>query len=64
MTAARLLVVDDDRAFRVSTAALLRAEGFEVDVADSGAAGVELLRAAAADTTSCCSTSACPAPTD
>jgi len=46
--APRLLVVDDDRAFRLSTAALLRADGFRVDVAESGAAGVELLRAAAA----------------
>ena len=46
-TTRRIVVIDDDRAFRLSTAALLRAEGHRVDVAESGAAGVELLRAAA-----------------
>ncbi len=44
--AARLLVVDDDRAFRLSTAALLRAEGHHVDTAEHGARAVELLREA------------------
>lgn len=43
---ARLLVADDDRAFRLSTAALLRAEGYEVAVAADGASAVEALRVA------------------
>jgi DNA-binding NtrC family response regulator len=42
---ARLLVVDDDHAFRVSTAALLRADGHEVDVAPDASAAAEALRA-------------------
>ncbi len=46
--AARILVVDDDRAFRLSTAALLRAEGHVVDTAEHGARAVELLREAQA----------------
>jgi len=37
---ARLLVVDDDHAFRLSTAALLRADGHEVDVASDASAAV------------------------
>ena len=37
---ARLLVVDDDHAFRLSTAALLRADGHEVDVAPDASAAV------------------------
>ena len=41
----RLLVVDDDHAFRRSTAALLRADGHEVDVAADASAAVEALRA-------------------
>jgi len=40
----RLLVVDDDHAFRVSTAALLRADGYEVDVAPDATAAVQALR--------------------
>ncbi|MGI8765754.1 MAG: sigma-54-dependent transcriptional regulator [Gemmatimonadaceae bacterium] len=44
--AARLLVADDDRAFRLSTAALLRAEGYDVAVAADGASAVEALRLA------------------
>ena len=42
---ARLLVVDDDNAFRLSTAALLRADGHEVDVAADATAAVQALRA-------------------
>ena len=45
----RLLVVDDDHAFRVSTAALLRADGHEVDVAPDAAAAAQSLRARAYD---------------
>ncbi|MEO8562285.1 MAG: sigma-54 dependent transcriptional regulator [bacterium] len=41
---ARLLVVDDDRAFRLSTAALLRAEGHEVSAVEDGASAVAALR--------------------
>jgi two-component system, NtrC family, response regulator HydG len=41
---ARLLVVDDDHAFRVSTAALLRADGYEVDVAPDAATAAQTLR--------------------
>ncbi len=40
----RLLVVDDDRAFRLSTCALLREEGYEVSDAADGQAAVEALR--------------------
>jgi DNA-binding NtrC family response regulator len=46
---ARLLVVDDDHAFRVSTAALLRADGHDVDVAGDASAAVQALRARAYD---------------
>ena len=38
-------MVDDDRAFRLSTAALLRADGYQVDEAEDGPAAVALLRA-------------------
>jgi two-component system response regulator AtoC len=41
----RLLVVDDDHAFRLSTAALLRADGYDVDVAADATAAVQALRA-------------------
>jgi two-component system response regulator HydG len=46
---ARLLVVDDDHAFRVSTAALLRADGYEVDVAADANAAAQSLKAHAYD---------------
>jgi len=46
---ARLLVVDDDHAFRVSTAALLRADGYDVDVASDASAAVQAMRAQAYD---------------
>lgn len=42
--AARLLVVDDDLAFRVSTAALLRAEGYSVEEAIDGPTAIQALR--------------------
>ena len=45
----RLLVVDDDNAFRLSTAALLRADGHEVDVAADATAAVQALKARAYD---------------
>ena len=45
----RLLVVDDDNAFRLSTAALLRADGYEVDVAADATAAVQALKARAYD---------------
>jgi DNA-binding NtrC family response regulator len=41
---ARILIVDDDHAFRVSTAALLRQEGHEVEAVGEGAQAVETLR--------------------
>jgi two-component system response regulator HydG len=41
---ARLLVVDDDHAFRVTTAALLRADGHEVDVAPDANAAAQALK--------------------
>ena len=46
---ARLLVVDDDHAFRLSTAALLRADGHDVDVAADASAAVQALRAQSYD---------------
>jgi two-component system response regulator HydG len=46
---ARLLVVDDDHAFRLSTAALLRADGHDVDVAPDANGAVQALRAHAYD---------------
>jgi DNA-binding NtrC family response regulator len=45
----RLLVVDDDHAFRLSTAALLRADGHDVDVAADATAAVQSLRERAYD---------------
>jgi two-component system, NtrC family, response regulator HydG len=45
IAASRILVVDDDRTFRLSTAALLRAEGHEVDVAGDGSSAAVALRA-------------------
>ena len=39
----RLLVVDDDRTFRLSTAALLRQDGHEVIEAEDGTSAVERL---------------------
>jgi len=44
MSARRLLLVDDDRTFRLSTAALLRQDGHEVVEAADGTAAVEKLR--------------------
>ncbi|MBW3627981.1 MAG: sigma-54 dependent transcriptional regulator [Gemmatimonadetes bacterium] len=41
---ARILIIDDDRAFRVSTAALLADEGYEVDAAPGGDDGLAKLR--------------------
>ncbi len=43
--AARILLVDDDHVFRVSTAALLGEEGYEVVTAGDGPAAVQALRA-------------------
>ncbi|MEO7520334.1 MAG: response regulator, partial [Gemmatimonas sp.] len=40
----RILIVDDDRAFRLSTAALLRADGYDVDAVADGASAAEALR--------------------
>lgn len=41
----RILIIDDDRAFRVGTGALLADEGYEVDAAGSGNEGLERLDA-------------------
>lgn len=41
---ARILIIDDDRAFRVGTGALLADEGYAVDAAPDGDAGLERLR--------------------
>ena len=43
-TGAEILVVDDDRAFRISTAALLEAEGYRTSVAADGTGAVAALR--------------------
>jgi two-component system response regulator HydG len=48
-TGYRILVVDDDRAFRLSTAALLRNDGHAVDVVTSGQEAVVTLRASRFD---------------
>lgn len=48
-TGFRILVVDDDRAFRLSTAALLRNDGHAVDVAADGQEAVITLRASRYD---------------
>ncbi|HET6231323.1 MAG TPA: sigma-54 dependent transcriptional regulator, partial [Longimicrobiaceae bacterium] len=42
---AKILIIDDDRAFRVGTGALLADEGYAVDAAPGGDAGLERLRA-------------------
>jgi CheY-like chemotaxis protein len=42
---ARILIIDDDRAFRVGTGALLADEGYEVETAPGGDEGLERLRA-------------------
>lgn len=47
--AAQLLIVDDDRAFRLSTAALLRSEGYEVELAGDAAEAVTKLRSSRYD---------------
>ena len=44
MTAARILVVDDDPTFRMTTAALLEADGYTVDTAPDGQQAVERLK--------------------
>lgn len=44
MSAGRILVVDDDQVFRLSTAALLEADGYEVETAANGQAAVQALR--------------------
>jgi two-component system response regulator HydG len=44
MSKPRLLVVDDDRTFRLSTAALLRQDGYEVLEAPDGTQAVDLLK--------------------
>jgi two-component system response regulator HydG len=41
---ARILIIDDDRAFRVGTGALLTDEGYQVDAAPSGDEGLDKLR--------------------
>ncbi|HEX2091685.1 MAG TPA: sigma-54 dependent transcriptional regulator [Longimicrobiaceae bacterium] len=41
---ARILIIDDDRAFRVGTGALLSDEGYDVDAAPEGSTGLERLR--------------------
>jgi DNA-binding NtrC family response regulator len=43
-TPARILLVDDDHVFRISTAALLRQEGYEVETVGDGTEAVETLR--------------------
>lgn len=48
-TAARILVVDDDRVFRLSTAELLRQDGYEVVAVEDGEAAVSAMREAAFD---------------
>ncbi|MEO8620793.1 MAG: sigma-54 dependent transcriptional regulator [bacterium] len=42
---ARILVVDDDRAFRLSTAALLRIDGYHVETVADGQAALDAIRA-------------------
>lgn len=41
---ARILIIDDDRAFRVSTGALLEDEGYQVDTAPGAEEGLRTLR--------------------
>jgi DNA-binding NtrC family response regulator len=45
----KILIVDDDKAFRLSTAALLRADGYDVECVADGAAAAESLRASRHD---------------
>lgn len=45
----RVLVVDDDRAFRLSTRALLKADGYDVERAENGREAAETLRRSAFD---------------
>ena len=45
----RILVVDDDRTFRLSTAELLRQDGHDIDVAGDASEAVEWLRTGAFD---------------
>jgi len=47
--AARILIIDDDRAFRIGTGALLVDEGYAVDAATGGDEGLALLRDARYD---------------
>lgn len=42
----RILIVDDDRAFRVGTGALLSDEGYTVDAAGGAEAGIQMLKEA------------------
>ena len=49
MTAARILVVDDDPTFRMTTAALLEADGHSVDTASDGQQAVERIKDRAFD---------------
>ena len=44
MTGARILVVDDDPTFRMTTAALLEADGYSVDTASDGQQAAERLK--------------------
>src|SRR5690349_12172294 len=44
MTGAKVLVVDDDPTFRMTTAALLEADGYTVDTASDGQQAVERLK--------------------
>jgi CheY-like chemotaxis protein len=44
-SADRILIVDDDRAFRLSTAALLRSDGHVVEAVGDGQSAVDALRA-------------------
>jgi DNA-binding response OmpR family regulator len=46
-SAERILVIEDDRAVQKALRRLFEAEGFAVDVAGNGAAGLEMFRAAA-----------------
>jgi two-component system, OmpR family, alkaline phosphatase synthesis response regulator PhoP len=47
MSAERILVIEDDRAVQKALKRLFEAEGFAVDIAGNGAAGLEMFRAAA-----------------
>src|SRR5271166_7067557 len=46
-TSERILVIEDDRAVQKALKRLFEAEGFTVDIAGNGAAGLEMFRAAA-----------------